>query len=190
MDYTEETQDSRFHRLCSPSGHHRRGWKGAWCVFSLTRRMCELCIFTHFYAQKLYVLFSVQKLLDTSVLPTRKALSDVGLSPAAGFVFAEFPERRTFPGTRPLTARRDGPGDAGRRVGGNYRSRRAPRADTMRPCRHPGRGAARPGRAAGCRSGSRPGRRALLGRENCSSRHALPRARLPTGQIAPGSGLV
>ena len=60
-------------------------------------------------------------------------------------------------------------------------------------CRHPGHGAVRAVRAvraAGFRPGSRPGRRALEGRENCDSRHALPRARLRTGAAAPGSGWV
>ncbi|XP_078307178.1 coiled-coil domain-containing protein 150 isoform X1 [Panthera onca] len=40
-------------------------------------------------------------------------------------------------------------------------------------------------RTAGFRPGSRRGRRALLGRENCNSRHALPRMRLRTGATAP-----
>ncbi|XP_019283870.2 coiled-coil domain-containing protein 150 isoform X1 [Panthera pardus] len=48
-----------------------------------------------------------------------------------------------------------------------------------------GHGAERSLRTAGFRPGSRPGRRALLGRENCNSRHALPRMRLRTGATAP-----
>ncbi|XP_042850904.1 coiled-coil domain-containing protein 150 isoform X4 [Panthera tigris] len=48
-----------------------------------------------------------------------------------------------------------------------------------------GHGAQRSLRTAGFRPGSRPGRRALLGRENCNSRHALPRMRLRTGATAP-----
>lgn len=55
----------------------------------------------------------------------------------------------------------------------------------MEPCRHPGHRAARSVRAAGFRPGCRPGRRALLGRENCNSRHALPRMRLRTGATTP-----
>lgn len=94
--------------------------------------------------------FSVQKLPDPFVLPKRKAFSDLGLSPAAEGVFAESPKRRAFAGTRPLTAEGDGSGTPGGE-GENYMSRRAPRAGTMPPCRHPGHGAARPGRAAGCR---------------------------------------
>ncbi|XP_019693961.2 coiled-coil domain-containing protein 150 isoform X2 [Felis catus] len=48
-----------------------------------------------------------------------------------------------------------------------------------------GHGAERSLRTAGFRPGARPGRRALLGRENCNSRHALPRMRLRTGATAP-----
>lgn len=64
----------------------------------------------------------------------------------------------------------------GRSERGNYLSRHVPRRSTMEPCRHPGHGAARSVRAAGFRPGSRPGRRALQGREDCDSRHALPGA--------------
>lgn len=53
--------------------------------------------------------------------------------------------------SRTANCRRRRTRDSGRGGGENYMSRRAPRAGTMPPCRHPGHGAARPGRAAGCR---------------------------------------
>lgn len=86
---------------------------------------------------------------------------------------------------RPVSSAKSA-GQSGRGVGGNYISRHASPVSTMELRSHPGHGAARSVRAAGFRPpGSRPGRRAPLGRENYNSRHALPRMRLRAGATAP-----
>lgn len=162
----------------SPSGHHWRGWRGSWLF--LQRKECLNFVLLPFLMliNEIFYFPIVEKLPDTLVLLKLKTFSNHGLSPVA-----KLPKRPTFTQVRTVTAKPTG--QSGRWVEGNYISRHASHVSTMEPCRHPGHGAARSVRAAGFRPGCRPGRRALLGRENCNSRHALPRMRLRTGATAP-----
>ena len=174
------------HVFYSRSGHDERGWRGA-CLF-LQWEECLSSVFLPFFMLINKILFSCRSEVTWYFHPSKTKNIFFSWTLTCCRVCVKWPKRRTLTGMGWVTPQSGRLRTSGTWVGGNYLSRRAPLASTMEICSRPGHGAARSVRASGYRPGSRPGRTALQGRENCDSRHALPRVRLRTGTPAPGAG--